>query len=190
MQVMPEKNLVKDFYPHKKETKHQNLCIFSDLYPLLLRLCRLQEVIQKLVKHILSNGPHLVSPQQALEVPQTQNFRGNKLLFCDKNYERPCTCFLPASSELCMVGFMCGIILPAKHPDIQSGIGPHEPGMRLFELCNHPAEIGGGVASESDRSKTWGMCVITWLSQTQNNTSYIIFISCYHAQWLSTAQFS
>ena len=90
MQVMPEKTLVKDFYPHKKETKHQNLCIFSDLYPLLLRLCRLQEVIQKLVKHILSNGPHLVSPQQALEVSQTQNFRSNKLLFCDRNYERPC----------------------------------------------------------------------------------------------------
>ena len=85
------------------------------------------------------------------------------------------TCFLPASSELCIVGFMCGIILPEKHPDIQSGIGPHEPGMRLFELCNHPAEIGGGVASESDRGKTWGMCVITWLSQTQNNTSATLY---------------
>ena len=83
------------------------------------------------------------------------------------------TCFLLASSEL--VSFMCGIIPPAKHPDIQSGIGPHEPGMRLFELCNHPAEIGGGVASESDRGKTWGMCVITWLSQTQNNTSATLY---------------
>ena len=100
MQVMPEKNLVKDFYPHKKETKHQNLCIFSDLYPLLLRLCRLQEVIQKLVKHILSNGPHLVSPQQALEVPQTQNFRGNKLLFCDRNYERPCIICIKTLSKM------------------------------------------------------------------------------------------
>ena len=85
------------------------------------------------------------------------------------------TCFLLASSELCIVGFMCGIILPAKHPDIQSGIGPHEPGMRLFELCNHPAEIGGGVASESDQGKTWGMCVITWLSQTQNNTRATLY---------------
>ena len=44
---MPEKTLVKDDYPPKKEEKNQYLCI------------------KKCIKrHILLNGPHLVSPSR------------------------------------------------------------------------------------------------------------------------------
>ena len=37
---MPEKNQFKDANPLKKKEKHQNLCIFTHLYTLLLGLCR------------------------------------------------------------------------------------------------------------------------------------------------------
>ena len=37
---MLEKNEVKDANPLKKEKKHQHLCTFNHLYPLLLSLCR------------------------------------------------------------------------------------------------------------------------------------------------------
>ena len=48
---MPEKNELKDANPLKKEKNHQNLCTFNHLYPLLLRLCRPEEVTKKLKKH-------------------------------------------------------------------------------------------------------------------------------------------
>ena len=70
-QVIPEKNQAENANPLKKSKKHQILCMFTNLYPFLIRLCRPQEVIPKLMKHILSNVPHLLSPQQALEVSQT-----------------------------------------------------------------------------------------------------------------------
>ena len=62
-QKMPEKNPVKDTYPLKKKKKTQKFVQFKNLYPLLLRLCRPQEVTPKLMRHILVNGPHLMSPQ-------------------------------------------------------------------------------------------------------------------------------
>ena len=68
---MSEKNQVKDSYSIEKVKKHQNLCIFTHLYPLLLRLGKPEEVTKKLKRHILTNRPHLVSPQQTLEVFQT-----------------------------------------------------------------------------------------------------------------------
>ena len=37
---MPEKNKFKDAKPLKKKEKHENLCIFTHWYPLLLGLCR------------------------------------------------------------------------------------------------------------------------------------------------------
>ena len=70
-QVIPEKNQAENANTLKKSKKHQILCMFTNLYPFLIRLCRPQEVIPKLMKHILSNVPHLLSPQQALEVSQT-----------------------------------------------------------------------------------------------------------------------
>ena len=41
---MPGKNQVKNANPPKKKIKNQNLCIFTHLYPLLLGLCRPEEV--------------------------------------------------------------------------------------------------------------------------------------------------
>ena len=62
-QIMPKKNQVKDTDPLKKRKKTQKIVHFKNLYPLLLRLCRPQEVTPKLMRHILVNGPHLMSPQ-------------------------------------------------------------------------------------------------------------------------------
>ena len=89
-QIMPEKNQFKETYPLKKRKKTPKFVHFKNLYPLLLRLCRLQDVIPKLKKHKLANGPHLRSPQQCLEVSQDSYFRSNKLLLSDQRCERPC----------------------------------------------------------------------------------------------------
>ena len=61
---MPEKYELKDANPLKKEKKHQNLCTFNHLYPLLLRLCmcRPYKVTYKLKSQILSNGQHMKDP--------------------------------------------------------------------------------------------------------------------------------
>ena len=40
---MPEKNQFKDANPLKKKEKHQNLCIFTHLYPLLLECVDLRK---------------------------------------------------------------------------------------------------------------------------------------------------
>ena len=67
---IPEKNQIKDTYPLKKRKKSPNFVHFKILYSLLLGLCRPQKVTQKLERHIIANGPHLVRPQQGLEVSQ------------------------------------------------------------------------------------------------------------------------
>ena len=92
-QIMPEKNQFKETHPLKKRKKTPKFVHFKNLYPLLLRLCRPQDVIPKLKKHKLANGPHLRSPQQCLEVSQDSYFRSNKLLLSDQRCERPCTYF-------------------------------------------------------------------------------------------------
>ena len=92
-QIMPEKNQFKETYPLKKRKKTPKFVHFKNLYPLLLRLCRPQDVIPKLKKHKLANGPHLRSPQQCLEVSQDSYFRSNKLLLSDQRCERPCIIF-------------------------------------------------------------------------------------------------
>ena len=51
--------------PPKNKKIHKNLCLLTYLYPLLLRLYPIKEIIQNLEKHILSNGAHLVSPHWA-----------------------------------------------------------------------------------------------------------------------------
>ena len=80
---MPEQNQVKNSYPLKIVTKHQNLCIFTHMYPLLLWLgIKPDEVTKKTLKRrILTNRPHSVSPQQALEVFQTDTLGGISCFF-------------------------------------------------------------------------------------------------------------
>ena len=51
----------------------QNFCLLTHLYPLLPGLYIIQEITLNIEKHILSNGPHLVSPQQAQKVTKTEN---------------------------------------------------------------------------------------------------------------------
>ena len=80
-QIMPKKNQVKDTYPLKKREKTQKFLHFKNLYTLLLRLCRPQELTPKLMRHILVNGPHLMSPQQGLEVSQTHILRAISCYF-------------------------------------------------------------------------------------------------------------
>ena len=101
-QIMPEKNQFKETYPLKKGKKTPKFVHFKNLYPLLLRLCRPQDVIPKLKKHKLANGPHLRSPQQCLEVSQDSYFRSNKLLLSDQRCERPCTFLRPSSRTSCV----------------------------------------------------------------------------------------
>ena len=70
---MPEENQVKDSNLLKKGKKTRKFVHFENLFRLLLRLCRPYEVIPKLMRHILSNGSHLVSPPKAKKVTKTQN---------------------------------------------------------------------------------------------------------------------
>ena len=60
---MTEKNQIKDTYPHKKRKKTPKFVHFKNKFSLLLRMCRPEEFTQNLKRHILANGPHLVSPQ-------------------------------------------------------------------------------------------------------------------------------
>ena len=80
-QIMPKKNKVEDTYPLKKRKKTQKFVHFKNPYPLLLRLCRPQEVNPELMRHFLVNGPHLMSPQQGLEVSQTHILRAISCYF-------------------------------------------------------------------------------------------------------------
>ena len=64
------KNQLKISIPPKK---HQYFYIFTHLYPLLPRLYWIWGIPKILERHILSNGPHLVSPQEAQKITKTQN---------------------------------------------------------------------------------------------------------------------
>ena len=59
------------------------------MYPMLLVLLRFQEATQKLEKHILSNGPHLVSLLLAEEVTENHILRGISKNFRTINMEDP-----------------------------------------------------------------------------------------------------
>ena len=98
-QIMPEKNQFKETYPLKKRKKTQKFVHFKNLYPLLLRLCRPQEVTPKLMTHILINGPHLMSPQQGLEVSQTHILRAISCYFRTVIMKDPVYTFSQMSSN-------------------------------------------------------------------------------------------
>ena len=74
-QILPEKNLIKDFNPLKKEENppiflHFHTSVFCASKTIYIEY---KESPKNLERHILSNGPHLVSPQEAQKVTKNQN---------------------------------------------------------------------------------------------------------------------